>query len=225
MGIYDRDYMRASRDERPSWLRNRREPISPLWWIVGILIVLSIARYVYVNWNAIRHLPGVARVVPIPAAPAAEAARPATSERNPFPDDPTWHTGPRPSVERAEALEPRPPVVFKCARNGTVTYSASPDCAGGAGTSLTIHPGSEPQPVTAKAPHRYAAPSVEQPAPVVIVNNTSPTVDTKRMQCDALEQEINALDSAARQPQGPQMQDMLRQQRQRVRSKQAELRC
>jgi hypothetical protein len=126
--------------------------------------------------------------------------------------------------------ESRLQTVFKCVRNGAVTYSGSADCAGGKASSMTIDPGPEPAqaPVTrrpAPPPAPFTTTRVDRPGSVTITTTNVPHADTKRIECDALDQEIVAIDNAARQPQGPQMQDILRQQRQRARSRQFSLHC
>ena len=95
---------------------------------------------------------------------------------------------------------------------------------------MIIDPGPEPAPVAPRltpmpAPAPFTTTRVERPGSVTVTTTNVPHVDTKRIECNALDQEIIAIDNAARQPQGPQMQDMLRQQRERARSRQFSLRC
>jgi hypothetical protein len=133
MGLYERDYMRAPRDERPTW-PPKRPRLSPLTWILCILATLGIARYGYVNLESLQRLTGTAPMDQPRPAPMEPTPVP---ERNPFPDDPTWRTGPRVPIERLAVPESRLQTVFKCVRNGAVTYSGSADCAGGKASSMT----------------------------------------------------------------------------------------
>ena len=109
MGLYERDYMRAPRDERPTW-PPRRSQLSPLTWILCILATLGIARYAYVNLEALQRLTGTAPMAQPRPAPMEPTPVP---ERNPFPDDPTWRTGPRVPMERVAVPESRLQTVFK----------------------------------------------------------------------------------------------------------------
>jgi hypothetical protein len=222
MGLYERDYMRAPRDERPTW-PPRRPQLLPLTWILCILAMLGIARHAYVNLDSLQRLTGMAPMAQPRPAPMEPTPVP---ERNPFPDDPTWRTGPRAPVERAAVPESRLQTVFKCVRNGVVSYSGSADCTGGKESSMTIDPGPEPAPVARRpAPAPFTTTRVERPGSVTVTTTNVPHADTRRIECDALDQEIIAIDNAAKQPQGPQTQDMLREQRQRARSRQFSLHC
>lgn len=227
MGIYDRDYMRAPRDERPTWPPKRSGP-SPLVWVAGILVVISVGRYAYLHSESLQRL---TRVAPIAQPQPTPIQPPSTSERNPFPDDPTWRTGPRVPIQPVAVRERRLQTVFKCVRKGAVRYSGSADCAGGQGTSMTIDPGPESSSV-AKRSAPASVTSTRSDRSGLITSTTTkttttnmPHVDSKRAECNALDQEVIALDNAARRPQGPQMQDMLRQQRERVLSRQFSLHC
>lgn len=62
-------------------------------------------------------------------------------------------------------------------------------------------------------------------APPHSVSNAAESVPTNADACAAHEQRVRQLDAMARQPQSPQIQDWIRQQRQDTRSRQAALRC
>ena len=205
----------------------RRSGLSPLAWVSCTLAMLGIVRYIYVNLESLSVSLGRCPMAQPHRHPKDRLWAPAPApERN----DPTWRTGPRVPMELVAGPESRLQTVFKCVRNGAVTYSGSADCAGGKASSMTIDPGPEPAPAPvtrrpAPPPVPFTTTRVDRPGSVTITTTNVPHADTKRIECDALDQEIVAIDNAARQPQGPQTQDILRQQRQRARSRQFSLHC
>ena len=221
MSIHDRDDMRTPR-ERPGW-PPRREPLSPLWWIVIVLVLLALGRWAQDRWPSLRAWS--------PATPRTEALAPPTlaapPHPNPFPDDPTWHAGARPTIDRpAPVRAPSEVAVFKCKRDGKVSYGDAPaDCPGGQGAWISVDPRPLPAPAPRPQPRvAEAAPATRAEAPAVVVA-APPPVDVRRIECQALEQEIASIDAAARHPQGPQTQDALRARREKARSRQFALHC
>jgi hypothetical protein len=222
MSIHDREDMRTPR-ERPGW-PPPREPLSPLWWILMVLLVLlALGRWAHDRWPSLR--------ASWAATPRSEAVAPspvaAPPYPNPFPDDPTWHTGARPAIEHpAPVRAPGEDAGYKSRRGGSVSYGdAAADCADGKGAWISVDPGPAPEP-TARPVRRVAeaAPATRAQPPAVVVA-APPPVDTRRFECQALEHEIASIDAAARLPQGPQVQDALRARREKARSRQFALHC
>jgi hypothetical protein len=115
--------------------------------------------------------------------------------------------------------------VRKCVVDGHISFTDRP-CPNGAITSSvtvstanvgTIAPIAPPEPVM----------QIRQQVVIAQVTNTQAqsSFATKQLECAYLEMEIKRIDEAARQPQSGQVQDVLSEERKKVRSRQFALHC
>ena len=117
--------------------------------------------------------------------------------------------------------------VIKCTAGGKTTYSDTPCPIGALATAVQITqaPPVPPQPVRS-APLQTEVLDNWPQQPIVIVR--APTADlsaSRQLECKALDEEIKRLDSWARQPHSGQTQDLIRDNRKKVRDRQFEIHC
>ena len=235
MGIQDRDYMRHDRRAKATYRRSLS--YGSLLWGVGSVIGFFYFVMLGHAWWTGQGREAMQRAT----QPAPTVALPAAANPDPFKDDPTWHTGPRPVIESPppqSSVETR--TVYKCSVNGKVTYSGPSDCRGGVATALPIDPGPdaarvaaaqiETQRSVAQANRQVEAvqqqrAAAEQARLADDAGFTRPQGVPRQAECAALEQAIQSLDIHARQPLAGPEQDRVRAERQRVRDRQHALHC
>jgi len=234
LGIEDRDWYREEIREREVWshplsMRPRREgrDTSAFWVATWCVIFVAATGGTLVAKRASKIHP--------PAEVVMQQPTPAKAV-DPFADDPTWHTGPRPVVqvpEPSSSMETRE--VTKCIVNGHVSYGGSGDCRGGTMVTVPIAAGptyEEQQEAQARADDLAERASAidrrlawEQWRRDQVVVRTAPSNLATTSECAALDAAIRGYDAQARQPLPPGMQDLIKDQRASARSRQFALHC
>jgi len=234
MGLADCDWYQDEIRKREAWPHplsggrraNRRRRAGSLPVIVTWCLVFAVAvggSYRLNAWWKARHRP------PIEAQPAPPPVV------DLFKDDPTWHTGPRPVAEPTQAIVlPETREVAKCIVNGRASYGQG-DCAGGTRAVIPIAAGptyeqqQEAEARAASLAERAAAVdrrlAWEEAHRARTTARVSPSGDLKAAECAALDGAIHGLDAQARQPHGGSMQDWIKDERLKARSRQYALRC
>ena len=244
MGISDRDWYRdeLNRRERPfgrarSSARSggfdgfRRLFARPGIPWRGLLAVLGGASAIFVlgiqahAWWKVRDqaieppLQNPGRVIQIPASDRLQ----------PLSGPPARQLPASLAAETQVSTVPQGPATYRCIVDGKVMYFGPEDCRGwvwpNAGEPVPAAPAgisAYGQEMLRSADARIAR---QRAAEQAVVVNRVDTGLSKSAECGALEQEIQALDSAARQPLSGYEQDRLRAAKTRARSRQFEIRC
>jgi hypothetical protein len=236
LGIEDRDWYRDEIRKREAWphpLSSRprsswsERDSSPLWIATWCVLFAAAAdgSFAVHGWWKEHHQPDVV----VQQAPPPQPA-------DPFKDDPTWHTGPRPAAELPDStvtIETRE--VTKCVVNGRVSYGAQGDCRGGSKVAVPIAGG--PTYEQQQEAQTRADALAEQAADVdrrlawdewrrsQVTVSAAPSNLARNSECAALDEAIRGYDAQARQPQPSGMQDWIKDQRANARSRQFALHC
>ncbi len=215
MGLMERDYMHEKRRKRPFSPPPARSGTSTLAMVL-IFVAVLFGLYKIADWK-LNHRAGdlasqqtaetAAKTATKPAAPATQAFIPAP---NSMPD--------------ATAGTQR---VTKCVTNGKTSYGDGP-CAQGAVVSQ-VRTRTDHNLMAAVRPETVSVtPTEARISPRIVVAQNNPAADAaaaKKAECQFLNAEIKRLDALSRQPQGPQMQDWIRNERKMTRDKQFRLSC
>lgn len=213
MGLMDRDYLHEKHRHRPFSPPPERSGTSTLL-IVLVFVAALFALYKLAEWKLDQ------RAAEIAAGRATAPAKPASRrEEQPAPPLPS-----PPIPERSSETAAATRIVTKCVVNGKTSYG---DGACGQGAkSIQVTTRSD---LNLMAPVRpTASPPIEEPAPEptpAAQITAAPNPAAKKAECEYLNAEIARLDSMARQPQGMQMQDWIKEQRKQLRDRQFRIRC
>ena len=215
MGLMDRDYMHEKHHQRPFSPPPARSGASTLVMVLIFLAVLF-GLYKIADWKLHQRAADLtrqqtaekaAKTVAKPAAPATQAFIPAP---NSMPD--------------ATAGTQR---VTKCVTNGKTSYGDGP-CAQGAVVSQ-VRTRTDHNLMAAVRPETVSVtPTEARIGPRIVVAQNNPAADAaaaKKAECQFLNAEIERLDALSRQPQSPQMQDWIRDERKKARDQQFRLSC
>lgn len=198
------------------------EDSNPLWLASAIVGVLFVAYQVGEYVVSANRKAEAARVqsqsppppVQVPVVPAAQQPPPTEYHR-------------RAAVEESEPALPPTREIYLCKGYGGGMFWSSAICSTQRATIDRIV--NVPRSLSWDAQVAIAEGKKQEAeqlyvAPQSIITTAEP-VRSNVDECAALEQRVRQLDAMARQPQSPQIQDWIRQQRQDTRSRQAALRC
>lgn len=212
----DRDYMNDRQRERPFSPPTDRSGIST-FGITFIFIAALFGLYKAADWKLNQRANELAATKA--AAEATETNR--STNIRPQVDQPL---PPLPSYQNAPDAQPGSRTVTKCLVNGKTSYSDG-NCAAGAVASQVVTKANHNLMDAVRVPVVTRA---EEPVPQSsVVSQANPGADVAAMkaECRLLDKEVESLDAMARQPQGPQMQDWIRDQRKKVRDRQNRIPC
>ena len=218
MGLMDRDYMHDKHRQRLFSPPPTRPGTSTLAMVL-IFIAILFALYKIADWKLQQRAAQTARQ---PSAAktgsaAIETVTPAAQALAPVPR-------PQQDTHGADAATQ---LVTKCVTKGKTSYGDGP-CAQGAAASQ-IRTRSDHNLMAAVQPERInAAPAEERTSPRSAVAQNSPVADVaanKKAECQFLDARIAELDALSRQPQSPQTQDWIRDERKKARDRQFRLSC
>ena len=216
MGIHDRDYYQ-DQYRNASSLHRGRKPLSSgrlaLFWIAVLAITFAAFQLVpMIGPRAPAVSSSPVSPAPVPAAPSSStplaAARPAP-------------------VEGSRAAPAGAAPIYRCGNR----YGHEP-CAGGRAIDGSVASGFDSRPSERLA--RLVAEGRSADSETVtttsrtvttLVNNGSVVAAKRFSECQALAEEIVAIDRDARQPQSARRQDWLRDRRKQARDRQAQLHC
>jgi hypothetical protein len=194
--------------ERPFAPPQEREPslaLIILFWLCLAFVVVKL--YQNASKPELPMPPATSPVVAAPA-PSRDAQAHASSVASP-----------------ATRSAPTTSTVTRCVHNGSTTYSDR----GCTGRSKVVEVNPNLNTADALPRNKADVSATHQPplaaAPMIAsANAPDPAVDQRTL-CDKLEAEIQSIDSMARQPQSPQMQDLLAARRKAARDQQFRLHC
>ena len=246
MGLADRDYMRERHREE-----DRRNPFSPpaasglrsTIWAVACWASIAYLLFKGFAWWEQQRKPAGSPPPTVRMAPAAVGPQikgpdhlSAKTQEQGMPTQRTTAEGPAGGASREITLPPQTGanVVSKCVVNGVVTYSDR-ECSGRASRQVPIDPNANLADGMPGASAHFAG---VQPRAGQIVYRTSGAVDAdlppgtstsdsveNQTRCAALEQEVRALDAAARHALPAFEQDRLAARRKLARDAQFRLHC
>ena len=216
MGLIDRDYMHDRRRQRPFSPPPERFHFGTL----GMALVFCAALfflYKVADWQ-LNHRSAQPVHQPRPASPSQSAAQP-----KPAPPQPLLPTQPAPqALPDATAGIAR---VTKCVMNGGGTTYGDAACPrGSASSQLTVRANHNLIAAVRREELRPAEATAEQ-AIVVAQTRSVDDAPTKTAECRSLDTQIERWDAMARQPQSPQMQDWISDQRKQARDRQFRMHC
>lgn len=211
MGLMDRDYMHEEGRQRPfSPPPERFGTLSKVLIFVVVLLLL----YKAADWKLNQH---AAKLVSTPPATTPEpVSRPAEPAAPSFPQTPSYSSTPEATGNTR--------TVTKCTANGKISYGDA-GCAAGAKVTQIVTKENHNLMAAVRVP--VVTKGEEPPQPPSVVNQSDTGVDHAAMkaECNALEERIKHLDSMARQPQNGQTQDWIREERKKMRDRQARIPC
>ena len=212
MGLMDRDYMHEKRRQRPfSPPPERFSTLSKVLVFVVALFVL----YKIADWKLTQQAASLAAQPTPPAAPKA-VQRPAEAPTTVFP--------PVPPYQSTSSQTANSQIVTKCVVNGKTSYGDSACPQGAVKTQVTTR--ADQNLMTAVRPVAVMQTEEAVRHPAAVARSTpSPDAAAKKAECQALNAQIEHLDSMSRQPQSAQMQDWIKEERKKARDQQFRLSC
>jgi hypothetical protein len=212
MGLMDRDYMHEKRRQRPfSPPPERFSTMSKVLVFVVALFVL----YKIADWKLTQQAAALA-ARPTPAAVPKAVQRPAEAPTQALPPMPQHTNVP----DAAAGMH----LVTKCVVNGKTSYGNGACPQGAVKTQVTTR--ADQNLMTAVRPAALMR-TEEAVNPPAAATRNSPSLDAaaKKAECQALNAQIEHLDSMSRQPQSAQMQDWIKDERKKARDQQFRLPC
>ena len=216
MALIDRDYLHDKHRQRPFSPPPTRSGTSTLGMVL-IFVAILFALYKIADWKLQQRTPQPAwqPSAPKPDSAGIEPVVPAAR---------TSLVSPRPQQDTHDT-DTTTQLVTKCVTKGKTSYGDGP-CAQGAAVSQ-IRTRSDHNLMAAVRPDRVStAPAEERTSPRSVVAQRSPSADVaaaKKAECQILDARIAELDALSRQPQSPQTQDWIRDERKKARDKQFRL--
>lgn len=216
MGLMDRDYMHEKRRERPFSPPPERFKLGTLGMVlvyVGVLFFL----YKVAGWK-LNHR-AAERVSP----PIAESVRntvpqPMQTPTQPLPVQPAHVYSNTPNA--TAGITP----VAKCIVNGKTSYSDG-SCPEGSVSSHIVTRDNHNLMAAVRPEAVQQTQSPVNPYRTEVQTHFFNPAAAQKSECQALEAQIQHWDAMARQPQSGQMQDWIREQRNRARDRQFSIRC
>lgn len=217
MGLMDRDYMKDRQRERPFSPPPERSGMST-FGIAFIFIAALFGLYKAADWklNQRAYEPAAKK-----AAAAAIETKGPTNVRSQTTDQP--HP-PLPNYQNAPDAQPGSRTVTKCVVNGKTSYSDG-DCATGAIASQVVTKANHNLMDAVRMPVVTQAIEPVSQSSVVVQGNQGSDYAAMKAECAALDEHIKYLDAMARQPQGAQTQDWIRDERKKARDRQSRIPC
>lgn len=216
MGLMDRDYMNDRQRERPFSPPTDQSSVSTIG-IAIIFIAVLFGLYKAADWKLNQRANDLAAKKA--AAEATETNR--STNIRPQVDQPL---PPLPSYQNTPDAQPGSRTVTKCVVNGKTSYSDG-NCATDAIASQVVTKANHNLMDAVRIPKiTQAAEPVPQPS-VAVQGTQGSDYTAMKAECEALDEHIKYLDAVARQPQGPQMQDWIREERKKARDRQARIPC
>lgn len=204
--------------------------VSPLW-IIGVVLVVIAVWNEFEQHKARKLRPAVSaeptRLRIIDEEPIGEAPRAPVVPQG----RPTYRPAPAaaPAAAAPTAPPPRVQTLYLCKSYGGSMFWSKTICHQLRATIDRIAkvPGALPfdEQVAIARGEAQAAAALAQPPPLPGVVRDRPARQSKTLECRVLDEQIQRIDAAARQPQPGYAQDSLKDQRMRARSRQAQLRC
>ncbi len=217
MGLMDRDYMKDHQRERPFSPPPDRSGVSTIG-IAIIFIAALFGLYKAAEWKLNQRAAELAaKNAAVEAAETSHAinVRRRTTDQ-PFP--------PLPSYQNAPDAQSENPTVTKCVVNGKTSYSDG-NCATGATASQIVTKANHNLMDAVRMPVVTQAAEPESQSSVVVQGNQGSDYAAMKAECAALDERIKYLDAMARQPQGAQTQDWIRDERKKARDRQSRIPC
>jgi hypothetical protein len=212
MGLMDRDYMHENRRQRP--FSPPPERFSTLGKVIVFVVALFVL-YKIADWKLTQQAASLA-AKPTPAAAPKTIQRPAEAPATTFPPVPPDQS---PSNQTANTQ-----TVTKCVVNGKTSYADSACPQGAVKTQVTTRTDQNLMTAVRPTAVTQTEEAVSQPL-AVARNNPSLDAAAKKAECQALNAQIEHLDSLSRQPQSAQMQDWIKDERKKARDQQFRLPC
>lgn len=240
MGLEDRDWYREEQAKRQGAYydkttdRYRRKPPPTDWhWATQILVWLMVLGVAFLLFRQFEHMPRQKKPTPsdVPSAsvattPAPLQPRPAAAPARPAEAPPARYNEPRPPTTHPQSAFA---TVYLCQSYGGGKFWSSAHCqqSNALIDRMETVPSNLPfdQQVALASQQRDTALALSSPPPV---RQTAPAwapPSNPKATCDALEAEIQHLDSMARAPQSARTQDWITGERKRARDAQFRLRC
>lgn len=216
MGLMDRDYMKDRQRERPFSPPPERSGIST-FGIAFIFIAALFGLYKAADWKLNQRANALATKKATAAAIETKGStvKPQTTDQ-PLP--------PLPSYQTVPDAQPGSRTVTKCVVNGKTSYSDG-NCATGAIASQVVTKANHNLMDAVRMPVVTHAAEPAPPSSVVAQGNQSSSYAAMKAECAGLDEHIKYLDALARQPQGAQTQDWIRDERKKARDRQNRIPC
>lgn len=212
MGLMDRDYMHEKHRQRP--FSPPPERFSTLGKVL-VFVVALFALYKIADWKLTQQAASIA-AKPTSAAFPKAVQRPAEAPTTTFPRVPQYQIS---SNQTANTQ-----TVTKCVVNGKTSYGDSACPQGAVKTQVTTR--ADQNLMTAMRPAAVMQTEEAASQPAAVARSTpSPDAAAKKAECQALNAQIEHLDSMSRQPQSAQMQDWVKDERKKARDQQFRLPC
>ena len=215
MGLLDRDYMYEKRRERPFSPPPERFNFGTLGMVL-IFIVAMFFLYKAADWK-LNH-----RAAQRTSHPLAESALKLAPHTVQAPTQPLSST--QPASQNTPNATAGISKVTKCVVNGSTSYGDGSCPQGSISSQITTR--ANHNLIAAVRPERVSPTETPVDQHIVEVQNSSfNDAAAKKSECQSLNAQIEYWDAMARQPQGAQTQDWIRDQRKKARDRQFQIRC
>jgi len=213
MGLMDRDYMHEKRHQRPFSPPPERFDLGTLGMALAFVVALFFL-YKVADWK-LNHRAAQRASQALAESALQIAPRPAQAPTQALPTQPADQNTPNATAGISK--------VTKCVVNGRISYGDGSCPQGSVSSQITTRANHNLiAAVRPEALSQIEAPAIQH---IVEVQTSSFNVAAKKSECQSLNAKIEHWDAMARQPQGAQTQDWIRDQRKKARDRQFLIRC
>lgn len=214
MGLMDRDYMHEKRRQRPFSPPPERFNLGTLGMALVFVVALFFL-YKVADWK-LNHRAAQRATQPFAESALQTAPRPVQAPTPAVPAQSAYQNPPSATAGISQ--------VTKCVVNGRTSYGDGSCPQGSTSSQITTRANHNLMAaVRPEAVSQTVAPAVQHI--VEVPKHSFNDVAAKKSECQSLNAEIEYWDSMARQPQGAQRQDWIRDQRKKARDRQFLIRC
>ncbi|WP_177218914.1 hypothetical protein [Polaromonas sp. OV174] len=209
----DRDYMHEERRQRPfSPPPDRFSTLSKVLIFVAILFLL----YQVADWKL---------KSPVPALAAKQQSYPQSPSELPAAVRRAAPASPHqaaPSYDYPQTSESSTRTVTKCVVNGKTSYGDGACAQGAVASRVTTRNDHNLMAAVRPSANTDSETTFEQ---TVVVTQSGPALNSTKLICANLDEQIKRLDAMARQPQGAQRQDWISAEKKKLRDQQFRIPC